>query len=79
MEAGNKYLESGSDVLVVLLQSSDSRQSTELGLSMSEWGVSTTLDEFTTVETLHFRRFFEDDKDQKGNNATVSDRIINDR
>ena len=52
MEAGNKYLESESDVLVVLLQSSDSRQSTELGLSMSEWGVSTTLDEFTTVETL---------------------------
>ena len=52
MEAGNKYLESESDVLVVLLQSSDSRQSTELGLSMSELGVSTTLDEFTTVETL---------------------------
>ena len=52
MEAGNKYLESESYVLVVLLQSSDSRQSTELGLSMSEWGVSTTLDEFTTVETL---------------------------
>ncbi len=52
MEAGNKYLESESDVLVVLLQSSDLRQSTELGLSMSGWGVSTTLDEFTTVETL---------------------------
>ena len=53
MEAGNnKYLESESYVLVVLLQSSDSRQSTELGLSMSEWGVSTTLDEFTAVETL---------------------------
>ena len=52
MEAGNKYLESESYVLVVLLQSSDSRQSTELGLSMSELGVSTTLDEFTTVETL---------------------------
>ena len=52
MEAGNKYLESESDVLVVLLQLSDSRQSTELGLSMSELGVSTTLDEFTTVETL---------------------------
>ena len=49
MEAGNKYLESESDVLVVLLQSSDLRQSTELGLSMSGWGVSTTLDEFTTV------------------------------
>ena len=52
MEAGNKYLESESYVLVVLLQSSDLRQSTELGLSMSGWGVSTTLDEFTTVETL---------------------------
>ena len=52
MEAGNKYLESESDVLVVLLQSSDSRQSTELGLSMSEWGVSKPLDEFATVETL---------------------------
>jgi len=53
MEAGNKYLESESDVLVVLLQSSsESQQSTELGLSMSELGVSTTLDEFTTVETL---------------------------
>ena len=53
MEAGNKCLESESDVLVVLLQSSsESRQSTELGLSMSELGVSTTLDEFTTVETL---------------------------
>ena len=52
MEAGNKYLESESDVLVVLFQSSDSRQSTELGLLMSELGVSTTLDEFTTVETL---------------------------
>ena len=53
MEAeGNKYLESESYVLVSLLQSSDSRQSTELGLSMSELGVSTTLDEFTTVETL---------------------------
>ena len=52
MEAGNKYLESESDVLVVLLQSSDSRQSTELDLLMSELGVSTTLDEFTTVETL---------------------------
>jgi hypothetical protein len=52
MEAGNKYLESESDVLVVLLQLSDSRQSTELGLSISELDVSTTLDEFTTVETL---------------------------
>ena len=52
MEAGNKYLESESYVLVVLLQSSDSRQSTELGLSISELDVSTTLDEFTTVETL---------------------------
>ena len=52
MEAGNKYLESESYVLVVLLQSSDSRQSTELDLLMSELGVSTTLDEFTTVETL---------------------------
>jgi hypothetical protein len=52
MEAGNKYLESESYVLVVLLQSSDLRQSTELGLSMSEWGVSKTLDEFATVETL---------------------------
>ena len=52
MEAGNKYSESESDVLVVLLQSSDSRQSTELGLSISELDVSTTLDEFTTVETL---------------------------
>jgi hypothetical protein len=53
MEAGNKYLESESDVLVVLLQSSsESQQSTELGLSMSELGVSTTLDEFTTVEIL---------------------------
>ena len=53
MEAGNKYLESESYVLVVLLQSSsESQQSTELGLSMSELGVSTTLVEFTTVETL---------------------------
>ena len=52
MEAGNKYLESESDVLVVLLQLSDSRQSTELGLSISELDVSTTLDEFTTVVTL---------------------------
>jgi len=53
MEAGNKYLESESDVLVLLLQSSsESQQSTELGLSMSELGVSTTLVEFTTVETL---------------------------
>ena len=54
MEAGNKYLESESDVLVVVLlqSSSESQQSTELGLSMSELGVSTTLDEFTTVETL---------------------------
>jgi len=52
MEAGNKYSESESDVLVVLLQLSDSRQSTELGLSISELDVSTTLDEFTTVETL---------------------------
>ena len=52
MEAGNKYLVSESYVLVVLLQSSDLRQSTELDLLMSELGVSTTLDEFTTVETL---------------------------
>ena len=55
MEEVEECLESESDVLVLLQSSSESRQSTELELSMSEGGgggISTKLEEFTTVDTF---------------------------
>ena len=82
MEEVEECLESESDVLVLLQSSSESRQSTELELSMSEGGEGGYFNKIGRVHNcryIWFTRFFKADNDkQKENKATVSDCNIHD-